>query len=209
MSGVQGVVISLTLSEKNNQVWCKNNSGIAQHWYHKCCSGKRILSLLWAHYKHCLNSAQNEEQKMCTLLKKILYDSWSVLLLAKKSLLPMVYLILGGKWGCCRPVGSKKTPTFAPGIKSRLTDPLPVSFPTQLWWRWQLHEAESLQSNSRSGSPELVQMRVHSSLPLIPVLSQMNPSHTLPLVFKIQFNNIHISTPQSSKWYHLPFRFSN
>jgi hypothetical protein len=42
---------------------------------------------------------------------------------------------------------------------------------------------------------------VHKSLPLFPVLSQLNPHYTLPHYFsKIHYNIILPSMPQSSKW---------
>jgi hypothetical protein len=50
---------------------------------------------------------------------------------------------------------------------------------------------------------------VHNSLPPAPILSQMNPIHTLqPYINKIHSNFIFPSMPRSSEW-PLPFRLSN
>ena len=41
----------------------------------------------------------------------------------------------------------------------------------------------------------------HNILPLVPVLSQINPAHVLPpYVFKVHFNTVFLSTPTASKW---------
>jgi hypothetical protein len=57
-------------------------------------------------------------------------------------------------------------------------------------------------------NPE-VHYRVQNSPPLVPVLSEMHPVHTLPPCSrKIQSNIIFPSTPRSSEW-SLPFRFSD
>jgi hypothetical protein len=65
----------------------------------------------------------------------------------------------------------------------------------------------SSEANSHSASQEIphllwypnVRYRVHKSLPLIPILSQMHSVHTLPPCFpKIHFNIILPSTPKAS-----------
>lgn len=53
-----------------------------------------------------------------------------------------------------------------------------------------------------------VNYRVYSSLPFVPVLSQINVVHTFTFsLFKIHSNNVFPSMPRLSKW-SLSFRFS-
>jgi len=72
-------------------------------------------------------------------------------------------------------------------------------------------------ANSHSRSQEIPRLlwilkdnfRVHKNLPLVLVLSQMNPVHTFPPYLpKIQSSIIHTFKPRSSAWY-LPFGFSD
>jgi hypothetical protein len=75
----------------------------------------------------------------------------------------------------------------------------------------------SWEANSHSASQEIpchlwnpiVHYRTHNSLPLVPILRQMNPVHTFPPYFpKIHSNIIFPSTPRSSER-SLSFRFSD
>jgi hypothetical protein len=73
------------------------------------------------------------------------------------------------------------------------------------------------ETNSRSTSQKIpriswnlrVHYRVHKRPELLPILSQMNPVHTLPICFsKIHSDYTLPSTPRSSEW-SLPFRFTD
>jgi len=79
-----------------------------------------------------------------------------------------------------------------------------------------MYQKPSWEANSLLASEETprllwnpkVHCLIHKSPPLIPVLSQIDPAHTLTSsFFKIHFNIILSSTPRSPKWSH-PFRFS-
>ena len=67
-------------------------------------------------------------------------------------------------------------------------------------------------SSASEGIPHIlwylrIHYHVHNSPQVVPVLSQINPLHTLQSnLFKIHFNIILLSMPKSSKWY-LSFRF--
>jgi len=67
-------------------------------------------------------------------------------------------------------------------------------------------------SSASEGIPHIlwylrIHYHVHKSPQVVPVLSQINPLHTLQSnLFKIHFNIILPSMPKSSKWY-LSFRF--
>jgi len=80
-----------------------------------------------------------------------------------------------------------------------------------------MEQSPSWDANNHSANQEIphsvwnpkVHYHVHSSLPLVHILSQMHPVHTSPSYFpKIHSNIIYPSMPVSSKW-SLPFQFSN
>jgi len=80
-----------------------------------------------------------------------------------------------------------------------------------------MHQRPSSEANSRSASHEIprllrnlkVHYGIHEGLPMVPMLSEMNPVHALPLYFrKIHYNIILPPIPRSSKW-SPPFRFSD
>jgi hypothetical protein len=80
-----------------------------------------------------------------------------------------------------------------------------------------MEQNPSSEANSLSASQEFPRLSwnlkvhycVHNSLPLVPILSQMNPVQTSPHYFpKIYFIVILPSTLRSSEWF-LPFEFSD
>jgi hypothetical protein len=73
------------------------------------------------------------------------------------------------------------------------------------------------EANDPSASQEILLLlwnpkfhyRAHSSLPLVPILTQMHLAHTFPpYIPKIHFNIILPYTPRYSEW-SLPLRFFN
>jgi hypothetical protein len=72
---------------------------------------------------------------------------------------------------------------------------------TELRPSWGAANCATTQELTSISWNQKVQYRVHKSPPLVPILSHINPIHTIPSYHsKIFFNIVHLSTSCSSQW---------
>jgi hypothetical protein len=86
-----------------------------------------------------------------------------------------------------------------------------------LWLSNSTEHSPPRKANSHSSDKEIprvfwqqnVHCRVHNSLPLVPILSQMRPVHTFPSYFTKMYSNTMLPPTTRSLQWSLPFTFPN